>query len=91
MKTLESRSEEPQEEKANQRRRRITVNILGRGEDSLSVRKGMTVGELRNNLGIGNNVRAVDDDNNILSDTSALDSHSNVNFVPNVKGGNGED
>ena len=69
------------------KRRKINVDILGRGRESITVTPNNTVHDLRTGLNIGSNVRAVDEKGGALSDSDKLKDKKEVNFVPNVKGG----
>lgn len=70
--------------------KRLPVDILGRGRENLTVTPQHTVRDLRTSLNIGNNVRAVDEQGNVLSDISKVHNKEEINFVPNVKGGSPE-
>ena len=69
------------------KRRKIKVDILGRGRESVTVRPDNTVGDLRQSLNISSNVRAVDSSGASLNDSAKLKNKDEINFVPNVKGG----
>ena len=69
------------------KRRKVIVDILGRGREPITVIPSNTVRDLRQSLNIGDNVRAVDENGKSMNDSSRLDGKNEINFVPNVKGG----
>ena len=71
------------------KRRKLKVDILGRGRESITVNSDNTVSDLRQSLGIGNNVRAVDASGKTMRDSDRIKNKEEINFVPNVKGGSG--
>ena len=74
-------------EETTRRRRKIKVDILGRGRSSTAVTPEKTVHDLRQSLNVGGNVRAVDEMGKLLSDSDKVFGKKEVNFLPNVKGG----
>lgn len=74
-------------EEGTNRRKRMVVDILGRGERTLTVAPNATVSEIKSSLDLSSNVRAVDDEGNQLSSSSKVKHLDRLNFVPNVKGG----
>jgi len=73
--------------KETMKRRKLQVDILGRGRDNISVTKENTVGDLRQSLNIGSNNRAVDEQGKQLNNNDKVYDKKELNFVPNVKGG----
>lgn len=66
---------------------KIQVNILGRGTESISSPEDATIGNLRESLDLGSNVKAVDGAGNELRNSDRVKNSKEVNFVPNVQGG----
>lgn len=66
---------------------RINVNILGKGSEPITTPDDATIGNLRESLEIGSNVKALDSSGNELSNGSKTKDLKEVNFVPNVQGG----
>jgi len=67
---------------------KINVSILGKGDEEVNLASGSTISELRNLLALDNDVIAADDVGNEITDTTDLSSLKQVNFIPNVQGGN---
>ena len=69
------------------KRRKIQVDILGKGREGITVNPENTVSDLKQSLNIGSNVRAVDERGQTLKNSEKLKDKNEINFVPNVKGG----
>ena len=82
MRTIEKR-----DTSTGERRRKVRVDILGRGRNSVKVKPTDTVKDLRENLDIKTNVRAVDSEGKRLEENKPIYDEDEINFVPNVKGG----
>lgn len=67
---------------------KINVSILGKGEEMVDVSNTSTIDELRNLLALDSDIIASDDKGNELSSTTDLSTIKQINFVPNVQGGN---
>lgn len=67
---------------------KINVSILGKGDEMVSVDKNSTISELRSLLALDSDIIASDSSGNELSSDVDISTITQVNFTPNVQGGN---
>lgn len=67
---------------------KVKVDVLGKGQETITVEKAQTIGELRNLLALDPDVQAIDEQGRELSDDTKVLEAGDLTFMPNVEGGN---
>jgi molybdopterin converting factor small subunit len=71
-----------------EQRSKMKVSILGKGEETITVDKAETIGDLRNMLALDPDVQASTQEGEELSDdTNLSEVGDSLSFIPNVEGG----
>jgi len=72
---------------SEQKTRQINVDVLGKGEERVTVTEAQTIGELRSVLNVDTDIQAMTKEGKELADSDTVDNLDDVYFMPNVKGG----